>query len=326
MRRRGETQTGPDDMTDANEEISEIADAARRDVDPIMRAGVAAPGWRLPSRTRLGPVSLQVADLARSLEYYEMVLGLAPIDRTSASAVLGTADRTTPLVELTEKRGVRGTSTRGRLGLYHFAILLPDRPALGRFIAHLADLHHRFGASDHLVSEALYLRDPDGLGIEVYADRPRSTWRTINSELAMASDPLDLDDIVRSANGARWSGMPPGTTMGHVHLHVGDLDQAAAFFHSALGLDKMVWSYPGALFLAAGGYHHHLGLNTWAGPSAERPTDQDARLLEWRIVLPSPADAADAANALGRAGVDAVSDDSAWLAMDPWGTRLRLMS
>jgi catechol 2,3-dioxygenase len=127
--------------------------------------------------------------------------------------------------------------------------------------------------ADHLVSEALYLSDPDGLGIEVYADRPRHTWRHHERQLAMASDPLDVPSLIAAAGGAVWDGAPPGTTMGHVHLHVGSLADAEAFYHRALGLDKTVWNYPGALFLAAGGYHHHLGTNTWSpgpGPSADR--------------------------------------------------------
>ena len=162
----------------------------------------------------------------------------------------------------------------GQLGLYHFAILLPDRAALGRFVAHLARIGERAGASDHLVSEALYLSDPDGLGIEVYADRPRATWRYDGQrQLAMDTRPLDLNSLVQAAGGEPWTGMPAGTVMGHVHLHVGDIERAAAFYHAALGLDKVVWSYPGALFLSAGGYHHHVGLNTWAGPGATRPRD-----------------------------------------------------
>ena len=146
-----------------------------------------------------------------------------------------------------------------RLGLYHFAILLPDRAALGRFLAHLASTGTHVGSADHLVSEALYLRDPDGLGIEVYRDRPRSEWRSVNGELAMAVDPLDTAGVLAAGKDEPWTGMPRGTVMGHVHLHVGDIDTASRFYHDALGLDRMVWSYPGALFLSAGGYHHHLG-------------------------------------------------------------------
>lgn len=297
---------------------------AKRDADPVMAAGVAPPRWRLPPRTRLGHVSLQVADLARSLAYYERVLGLSVLTRTSDSALLGTETGDTPLVSLVERRGARPVPSRGHLGLYHFAILLPNRAMLGRLVAHLAERGERAGASDHLVSEALYLRDPDGLGIEVYADRPRASWRAVDRQLQMASDPLDLNDLLRAAGSQPWSGMPAGTVMGHVHLHVGDLDQAAAFYHAALGLDKMVWSYPSALFLAAGGYHHHLGVNTWAGPHALRATEQDARLLEWRVCLPSHKYASDAAASLRGAGHDVRAEGHDFIATDPWGTALRL--
>ena len=312
-------------MSDMMRIDSTVQDDTRRDADPLMEDGIAPPGYRLPAATRLGHVALQVADLQRSLEYYQAVLGLRVLHRTGDTAMLGTQVGDTALVHLTARPGATPSPQHARLGLYHFAILLPDRAALGRFVAHLGDIGAQAGASDHLVSEALYLRDPDGLGIEVYADRPRSSWTRVNRQLRMASDPLDLADLVRAAGGAPWTGMPGGTVMGHVHLHVGDLGQAAAFYHVALGLDKMVWDYPSALFLAAGGYHHHLGLNTWAGPRAPRPTDADARLLEWRIVLPSSADVQRAAASLSAAGHAVVADGNDCVATDPWGTRVRLL-
>jgi catechol 2,3-dioxygenase len=285
-------------------------------MEPIANVGIAPRGYRLPAELRLGRVRLQVADLARSLGYYERVLGFRVLRRSGADAVLAAHGDDTPLVELHEKPGVAPVPRRGRLGLYHFAILLPDRAALGRFVAHLAEVGERAGASDHFVSEALYLQDPDGLGIEVYADRPRSAWRVEGGQIAMATEPLDLADLVRAAGSERWAGMPAGTTVGHVHLHVGDLDQAAAFYHQGLGLDQVVWSYPGALFLSAGGYHHHLGLNTWAAGAAPAG-DDDARLLEWEILVPTPDDAL---ASLSRAGY-AVEDG---VVRDPWGTTLRI--
>jgi catechol 2,3-dioxygenase len=226
-------------------------------------------------------------------------------------------------VELVEHPGSAPLRANSRLGLYHFAILLPDRAALGRFLAHLARIGVRLGASDHLVSEALYLRDPDGLGIEVYADRPRSTWRWTNGELAMATEPLDSASVIAAGGGEPWTGMPGGTVMGHLHLHVGDIDTASRFYHAALGLDPTVWSYPGALFLSAGGYHHHLGVNTWAGRAAPA-SEQEARLLEWRMILPATSDVDAAAERLRSAGHAVALASEGWLASDPWGTRLRL--
>ena len=278
---------------------------------------------RLPDALRLGPVRLQVSDLGQSLDYYTMVLGLRPRETGAGSAALLAEGEPEPLVELVERRGVAPVRANSRLGLYHFAILLPDRAALGRFLAHLVKSGARLGASDHLVSEALYLRDPDGLGIEVYADRPRSSWRHSNGELAMATEPLDTAGVVAAGRGEPWTGMPAGTVMGHVHLHVGDIDAASRFYHGALGFDRTVWSYPGALFLSAGGYHHHLGVNTWAGRSSPA-SEGDARLLEWRIVLPGESDVRLAVERLVAAGHPVVQEDSGWLASDPWGTAFRL--
>jgi len=227
---------------------------------------------RLPNDLRLGRVSLQVSDLARSLAYYSGVLGLRVVEQGAHTATLATEDGVTPLLHLEQRAGTTPLRPHSRLGLYHFALLLPDRAALGRFLGHLAETGTRIGASDHLVSEAIYLHDPDGLGIEVYADRPRATWRRSNGEIEMTTIPLDTESVLAAGAGEPWTGLPAGSVMGHLHLHVADLDVASRFYHGALGLDRTVWSYPGALFLSAGGYHHHLGLNTWAGAHASPPS------------------------------------------------------
>ena len=283
--------------------------------------GLAPKGFRLPAGTRLGLVRLQIADLARSLAYYERTLGLRVLEQDTTSAVLG-AD--IPLVELLERPGVAPVPERGRLGLYHFAILLPDRPALGRFLAHVGELGARIGAADHLVSESVYLQDPDNLGIEVYADRPRASWQRVGRELMMATDPLDIRGLLREAGATTWDGMPPGTVMGHVHLHVGDIAGAAAFFSEALGFDRTVWEYPGALFLAANGYHHNLGTNTWAGRGATPPTPDEAQLLEWTIELPDRASLEDASASLERAGSHPSREGDDLVVRDLWGTQIRV--
>ena len=291
--------------------------------------GEAPRGFRLPDETRLGRVSLQVSDLERSLAYYERTLGFRILHREGGRAELSAHGEDTVLVELREHRGAATAPRRGRLGLFHFAILLPNREALGRFVRHLGEINAAAGASDHLVSEALYLQDPDNLGIEVYADRPRSGWQRVGRELMMATDPLDLEGLVRAAGDTRWTGMPAGTTIGHVHLHVGDLAKAAAFYSDGVGFDRMVWHYPGALFLGAGGYHHHLGTNTWAGSGAKPPGPGDACLLEWAIVLPDDASVAAAGKSLEGAGFAIRQEEGSWggsaiVAQDPWGTQLRL--
>lgn len=285
--------------------------------------GVAPPGYRLPAATTVGPVTLQVADLARSIDYYERILGLRVLKGSPQSATLGTQDGSTPLVILRERAGATPVPKRGRLGLYHFAMLLPNRAALGRFVRHLADSNVYAGMSDHLVSEAIYLTDPDGLGIEVYVDRPRDEWRHEGRQLLMATEPLDVQDVLRAAGGDPWSGMPAGTALGHVHLFVGDLEAASRFYHTGLGLDKTVWSYPGALFMSAGGYHHHLGTNTWAA-GAEAAKEEDARLLEWEIRVPSFDHARAALESIRTAGVAVEGADDGGVARDPWGTAVRV--
>jgi catechol 2,3-dioxygenase len=290
--------------------------------------GQPARGFRLPEATRLGRVRLQVADLSRSLAFYQDVLGLRPLEQDVSGAILGAQADDTPLVELRQLRGVRAVPHRAALGLYHFAVLLPDRASLGRFVRHLGQLGVRAGAGDHLVSESFYLQDPDNLGIEVYADRPRSTWRRVGRELMMATDPVDVAALLDAAGAGSWDGMPAGATIGHVHLHVGDLEQAAAFYSEAIGFDRMVWHYPGALFLAAGGYHHHLGTNTWAGSDALPPGAGDARLLEWTIALPTQASLSAARESLMRAGysTDTEGGSAQLVTRDPWGTQLRLVA
>jgi len=285
--------------------------------------GIEPPRYRLPESTRVGRVRLQVADLARSLSYYQEVIGLRVLHRQRNGAVLGPHHEHTAIVEIVEHPGSRRVPPHGRYGLYHFAILVPERADLGRFVAHLAARNVRVAAADHLVSEALYLWDPDGLGIEVYADRPRDQWRSKGRQLAMTTEPLDLADVMTAGHGSTWSGMPRGTAIGHMHLHVGDLKRAEAIYHVGLGFDKTVWDFPGALFLSAGGYHHHLGTNTWV-EGATTPGDDDARLLEWELRLPARDDVRDAARSLGAATVATRDDGEDCLVTDDWGTTLRL--
>jgi catechol 2,3-dioxygenase len=270
----------------------------------------------------VGGVRLQVADLQRSVHYYRDVVGLQLMASSPDAASLGVPASSEALVTLHAVPGTRPVPRRGTFGLYHFAMLLPDRAALGRFVAHLAARRIYAGMADHRVSEAIYLTDPDGLGIEVYADRPRHAWQYVDRQLVMATDPLDVEDLIAAGAGRPWDGVPAGTTMGHVHLHVGDLDDAAAFYHRALGLDITASNYPGALFLSAGGYHHHLGTNVWSqGPA---PAADQAQLVEWTIVLPSRADAEATGRQLRDAGYAAAADGADWTASDPWGTRVRI--
>lgn len=280
---------------------------------------------RLPAGTRLGPVTLQVADLERSLAFYQGQLGLALLSRGAGQATLGAQDGT-PLIVLAERPGAHPVPRRGRLGLYHVALLLPDRPALGRFLRHVAASGVHIGMSDHLFSEALYLTDPDGLGLEVYADRPQNAWPRENGEIVGASLPLDTQGVLAAAGDVPYQGLPAGTVVGHVHFYVDNLARAARFYQQGLGFEPTTSSFPGALFVSAGGYHHHVGLNTWAAGAA-LPADADARLLEWQLVLPNAAEIEAAAQRLAAAGfhVDLLADGTARV-VDPWRTAVRLLT
>lgn len=266
-------------------------------------------------------------DVDRSLAFYEGVLGLRRLEPAGSGVRLGAQGSERALVELVERPGTSPSPGRGRTGLFHFALLLPDRPSLGRFARHVRDLGVPMGAADHLVSEALYLHDPDRLGIEVYADRPREAWRQRGRELVMTTEPLDWDGPMEAAGEASWEGLPDGTTIGHVHLHVGDLATARAFYGEGLGLDTTVWTYPGALFFSAGGYHHHLGTNVWAGAGATRPGEDEARLLGWTVELPDAESIAGAAASLEAAGAALERQSETEVATrDPWGTPFRLVA
>ena len=309
-------------MSDGHRDALDRAEGARPATPGSY--GRAPRGARLPDATSLGPVHLQVADLARSAAFYEGALGMRVLERGPGVAVLGGHGDGRALVSLRERAGAAPAGERPRLGLYHVALLLPDRAALGALVGRLAAMGVRLGAGDHLVSEAFYLEDPDGLGLELYADRPRDAWRRVGDELTMTTDPVDVDGVLAAAADRGWTGMPEGSRVGHVHLHVGDLEHAGAFYGDGLGFDRTVWSYPGALFLGAGGYHHHVGVNTWAGPRAEPPGDDDARLLEWTVEVPGASDVDAVAAALAAGGFAATFDGGDLVAADPWATTVRV--
>jgi catechol 2,3-dioxygenase len=242
---------------------------------------------RIDPGTSLGTVRLTVSDLERSRVFYERVLGLRASEHDDGSLAFGVADDPA-LVEL------RGDSSAARLnrrapGLYHLAILVPTRRDLASALARLAVNRWPLdGASDHLVSEALYLSDPDGNGIEIYRDRPRSEWRHADGQLQMATLPLDLDDVLGELHAAPelQEQAPARTRIGHVHLQVAELSAAEAFYHGVLGFDVMVRGYPGALFVSAGGYHHHIGLNTWHSAGAAPAPAGSVGLRSFAVELP----------------------------------------
>jgi catechol 2,3-dioxygenase len=270
-----------------------------------------------------GPVSLSVADLDRSLWFYTEPIGLAILERSGGEATLGVPGN--PLLHLVAQPGA-APWTEYSTGLYHFAILLPTRADLGRWIRNwYAHGMPEFGQGDHLVSEALYLRDPDGHGIEIYRDRPRAEWGWENGRVKMASLPVDVPGLLAEADrsGVSWSGAPAGTTMGHVHLQVGDIARARAFYSDVIGFD-VVAEMPTALFVSAGGYHHHLGMNVWHSRGASPADANVAQLRSYTIVLPNEEALADVVSRLNAAGYPTEKADGITLVRDPWSNLIHL--
>src|SRR5436309_2056927 len=248
--------------------------------------------------TRMGPVELSVSDLDRSLDYWLNVVGLRVLERDDGRASLG-AD--SEVVRFVEEQGAKPAD--GHTGLYHVALLLPDRASLARWLAHAArDRAQLEGLSDHDVSEAIYLRDPDRHGIEIYADRPREQWEGKVWE-RMTTRPLDAGSLLAEAGDDGFDGLPDGTTVGHVHLRVRDVDETIGFYRDKLGMGLTAQLGEQAAFLSAGGYHHHVGGNTWETRGAAPAPEGTARLLRFTIVLPDGAEAARVAERIGGAEV-----------------------
>jgi len=283
----------------------------------------AATGGALPAATTVGVVSLTVADLDRSTAFYRDAIGLRMLAREDGRATLGVEGR--QLLELVEEPGAR--PARGYTGLYHFALLLPERADLARWLAHVARERVPLqGASDHFVSEAVYLADPDGHGIEIYNDRPRSVWEGKVAE-RMTTLPLDVDDLFGELEDPRtepFDGLPAGTVMGHVHLKVATIPETVAFYRDALGFEVMAVYGSQAVFFAAGGYHHHLGANTWESAGAPRPPAGSAALRHVTVVLPDTEAREQAVRRLEAAGAEVVEVAAGPMVHDPSGNAVVL--
>ena len=268
--------------------------------------------------TQLGLVALSVANLGRSLAFYTEALGFSILERSASDAVLGAAG--TPLLILKEEIGDLPWMVDKATGLYHFAILLPTRADLGRWLRHfVTQSYPPPGQGDHIVSEALYLRDPDGHGIEVYRDRPREGWVWSDGRVKMGGGPVDVRGMIAEANaaGLPWTGLPAGTTIGHVHLQVGDIPQAEAFYHGILGFD-VVAAMGSALFVSAGGYHHHLGLNVWHSQGAGPAPVGTATLQFYTLSLPTDEARHAVVDRLAAAGVAHETKGNTVVLRDPW--------
>jgi catechol 2,3-dioxygenase len=234
-----------------------------------------------------GLVALTTSDIDRLLGFYQRLLGMQLIERRGDRALLG-AEASQPLLQLVEDPQAPPPPRRAP-GLYHFAILFPSRPLLGQALLRLVENNYSLqGAADHLVSEALYLADPDGNGIELYRDRPASDWPYSSGQLQMGTEPLSLSSLMEEA-AEPANGMPSGTQIGHVHLKVANIPAADDFYIRQLGMDLMLHFGPKAGFVSAGGYHHHIGYNTWESAGAEPPPPGSAGLRYFSLLMPSQA-------------------------------------
>jgi catechol 2,3-dioxygenase len=265
--------------------------------------------------THMGAVELSVSDLDRSLDYWQRAIGLRVLEREDGRASLGTDSE---LIRFVEEPG--GLPADGHTGLYHVALLVPDRPSLARWLAHAARERVALeGLSDHAVSEAIYLRDPDRHGIEIYADRPREGWDGRVMEL-MTTAPLDVESLfgeLEDPASEPFEGLPGGTTMGHVHLRVADVPETVRFYGEVLGMGLMAQLGPMAAFLSAGGYHHHIGGNTWESRGASPAPAGSATLRHATIVLPDRQELDDVVARVADAGQEPEARDDGTLVRDP---------
>ncbi len=278
----------------------------------------------LDPATHVGLVTIAVSSLERSLRYYQNGLGFTIKDQKEGLVLLGAATGL-PILALFEQSNAQPQPAR-TTGLYHFAILLPTRGDLGRFLSHLVETRMSLdGYADHLVSEALYLSDPDGNSIEVYHDRPRSTWPHHDGQVAMVSDPIDLKGLIAEGrqDSSAWSGLPAGTTLGHMHLRVANIPQAEQFYSRILGFEVMQ-HMPGALFVSAGGYHHHIGLNIWQSRNAPQPPYNAVGLRFFTVQLPDTTALTNVVTRLQVASVPFEQHEVGVILSDPWNNKLLL--
>jgi catechol 2,3-dioxygenase len=293
-----------------------------RDPEELETKGAPARAEVSPS-TRLGPVHLTVSDLGRSIAYYERTVGLRPIRRDDDRVSLGVCDR--ELLVLVEEPGAG--SSAGYTGLYHVALLLPERLDLARWLTHaVRDRVPLVGLSDHFVSEALYLSDPDGHGLEIYWDRPREVWEG-QVAARMTTLPLDSDSLLAELSDhqtERFAGLPDGTVVGHVHLKVAAIPESVAFYRDVLGFGLMAALGPQAAFLSAGGYHHHIAANTWESAGASPPPTGTAALCHATIVLPDEDERERVLDRVAREGLPTKQGAAGPVVRDPSGNALAL--
>lgn len=266
-------------------------------------------------------VEIKVSDLQRSLTYYKEIIGFKVLQQESNRATL-TADGKTALLTIVQPESVE-QKTRTTSGLYHFALLLPTRPDLANIITHFRQSSVYFGASDHDVSEALYLRDPDENGIEIYVDRPENDWTWRNDQVHMVTEPLNIPAILVEANGS-WEGLPANTVMGHIHLSVSNLAAAEEFYTKGLGFDIVTRYGEQALFISTGRYHHHIGLNTWYSEGAPKLGDNQIGLKSYSLRLDNEVQANKIKANLRKIGASVIDINGGFQTVDPAGNAILL--
>lgn len=268
-------------------------------------------------------VNLKVQNLDRSLAFYKDIIGFKVLEQTGSSAKLS-ADGKTVLISLEQPENVIPKQPR-TTGLYHFALLLPTRADLGKILLHFIQIGYPLqGASDHLVSEALYLADPDGNGMEIYSDRPSSTWDWKNNEVIMLTEQLDAQSLLDEAQGESWNGLPTGTVMGHIHLHVSELKKTEEFYTKGLGFDVVCRYGNQALFISTGKYHHHIGLNTWNGIGAPEPTANSVGLISYTLKFANEEQRKNIVHQLEKIGATVTEENGNFVTVDPSGNRILL--
>lgn len=273
--------------------------------------------------TYVGHVHIKVANLKRSLDFYQKMIGFQIQKQTKRKAILS-ADGKTPLLTIEQPKNVVPKQRR-TTGLYHFALLLPSRKDLGKFIRHLTHTGYPLqGASNHQFSEALYLADPDGNGIELYADTPPSTWQWENGLLVGRSTPLDVEGVLREATEEHWKGLPSETVMGHLHLHGSELKNMKEFYQEGLGFDIVINMPQQALFFSTGRYHHHVAVNVWNGIGAPVPPENSVGLKKYSLVFPNKEAKESVILKLNRLGHDIKEEDGDFHTEDPSGNRIHL--
>ncbi|WP_240377950.1 VOC family protein [Bacillus piscicola] len=280
-------------------------------------------GFHSKPNTFVNHVRIKVSNLERSLTYYQEMIGFSILEQTETTAKL-TADGKTNILSL-EQPAEPSPKQPNTTGLYHFAILLPHRSDLANIVQHFIEKNVRLGSSDHLVSEALYLTDPDGNVMEVYTDRDPASWQWNNGEVAMTVDPLDFRDLLSEVKQEEsWQGLPAGTIMGHIHLHVSELQQTEEFYTKGLGFEVVNRFGDQALFISTGSYHHHIALNTWMGIGAPAPAKNSVGLEFYTLILPNEKSREKVAENLEKIGASVTEEKGTFITSDPSGNRIHL--